>query len=63
MPVTKKFDGRRYFEDFEEIDEHSPFFYPEMIIEKEVDSEEDAQPIITFWQKFIAYFKLKFPKM
>ena len=51
MPITKKNDWKRYLEDFEEIDEHSPFFEPSYIEEEEFYFEENTLPVIPFWKK------------
>lgn len=52
MPVTKKFEVNKYLEDFEEIDEYSPFSIPNYLEEEEILPEEKVRPHIPFWKRW-----------
>ena len=48
MPIIKRFDINLYGGGFEEMDEHSPFFDPNHVEEKEMLFEEKTTPKIPF---------------
>ncbi len=64
MPITKRFHANDYLEDFEEIDEHSPWF---SIVEDSKILKEEKNIIekkkitnLSFWEKCKTFLKLKF---
>ena len=63
MPITKRFGINQYLEDFEEIDEHSPFFDPNYVEEKEMRLEEKTTLTIPFWKKRWTILKSIFSKL
>ena len=56
MPVIKRF-GINYLEDFEEVDEHTPFFAPNYFEEEEAFLEEKTTLPISIWKKYWVRFK------
>ena len=65
MPIIKRFEVNLYLGDFEEIDEHPPFFDPNFIEEDEVlleEKEEETTSSISIWERGKTILKSFFSK-
>lgn len=59
MPILKKHQVKNYLENYQDIDEHSPFFDPYLMTEKDFEFKEKPRPVESFWKRWWAFFKLK----
>lgn len=62
MPILRKHKFKNYYEGYEELDEHSPFFDPYIMEEKEIGVEENPKSEDSFWRKWWDIFKVIFFK-
>lgn len=63
MPIIRKFEEKNHYEDFEEINEHTPLFISNEIVEEFPFSEKEPQVNTNLWKRVLMFFKIKFPKI
>ena len=63
MPILKRFEGNRFREDFDEINEHLPLFIDHLIEEEILFQDKKDQSKFSFWKKCWTLLKSKIPKI
>ena len=63
MPVLKRFEAKKYLEDYEEINEHSPLFETVSLDEGFSLSQGEVSKKISFWKRWWMSLKQLFLKI